>query len=107
MKVKVNEREIELKWTFRALLIYEQLTNSTFEPKTLGDIVNFLFCIILGSDRDLKISFDDFLDWLDENPNAINEFAQWIEGELLRQKVLRPVDEEKEKPAKGGKKVKK
>ena len=26
----------------------------------------------------MTISFDDFLDWLDDNPNSLSQFSDWL-----------------------------
>jgi len=26
----------------------------------------------------MALSFDDFLDWIDDNPSSLNDFSQWL-----------------------------
>jgi hypothetical protein len=79
MKVTINDKEIELKYTLRSMLMYENITDKTFNPSTMSDVITFMYCIVVASSKDYSLKFDDFIDWLDENPNIINEFGEWIQ----------------------------
>jgi hypothetical protein len=79
MKVTINDKEIELKYTLRSMLMYENITDKTFNPSTMSDVIPFMYCIVVASSKDYSLKFDDFIDWLDENPNIINEFGEWIQ----------------------------
>lgn len=79
MKVTIYDKEIELKYTLRSMLMYENITDKTFNPSTMSDVITFMYCIVVASSKDYSLKFDDFIDWLDENPNIINEFGEWIQ----------------------------
>ena len=78
MKITINNHEVELKKTFRSYVIYESITDKIFNPKTMSDIITYFYCVVLASDRNLELTFDEFIDWLDENDNALNDFEQWL-----------------------------
>lgn len=78
MKLKINDKEIELKYSIRAMLMFENMNERPFNPNGLTDIVTFMYCVVVSSSKDYSISFDDFLDYLDANPNAMNDFASWL-----------------------------
>ena len=81
MKVQILGREIELKATFRAYIIFENITGKSFQQlSTLADVLTFFYATILGSAKTTAISFDDFLDFIDENPNIVTEFSEWMAG---------------------------
>lgn len=79
MKITINDKEIELKYTLRSMLMYENITDKTFNPSTMSDVITFMYCIVVASSKDYSLKFDDFIDWLDDNPNIINEFGEWIQ----------------------------
>jgi hypothetical protein len=79
MKITINEKEIELKYSLRSMIMYENITDKTFNPSTMSDVITFFYCIVVASAKDYSIKFDDFLDYLDENPNLINDFGNWIQ----------------------------
>ena len=78
MKINIKDKEIELKKTFRSYVIYESITDKIFAPKTMSDIINYFYSVVLDSYKDMNITFDEFIDWLDENENALNDFEQWL-----------------------------
>ena len=78
MKIKIQEKEIELKKTFRSYIIFESITDKIFAPKTMSDVVTYFYSVVLASDRNLELTFDEFIDWLDENEDALNDFEQWL-----------------------------
>lgn len=78
MKINIKDKEIELKKTFRSYVIYESITDKVFAPKTMSDVITYFYCVVLASDRNLELTFDEFIDWLDENDNALNDFEQWL-----------------------------
>lgn len=81
MKITILGREIELKATFRAYIIFENITGKSFQQlNTLADVLTFFYATILGSAKTTDISFDAFLDFIDENPNIVTEFSQWMTG---------------------------
>lgn len=79
MKVNIKGKEIELKQTIRSLIIYENVTGKSFSPSSIQDILTYLFCVVVASAKDYSLSFDDFIDYVDENPNTLEEFIKWIE----------------------------
>lgn len=78
MKITINNHEVELKKSFRSYVIYESITDKIFAPKTMSDIITYFYSVVLSSDKDTNLTFDEFIDWLDENENALNDFEQWL-----------------------------
>ena len=81
MKITIDNREYELKYSFRTLMVYENITNKSFEPKSLTDIINLLYSCIIVNDLtkgNTTITYDNFLDWLEKNPVVLTEFSNWL-----------------------------
>ena len=96
MKIKIDNREIELKYSFRSLMSYENIQNKTFAPQLMTDILVFFYCTIHGSDRDVKLSWDDYVDMIDANPQLVTDFCEWLTNELNKDSLLESKDVEKE-----------
>lgn len=80
MTLKIKDKEYELKYSIRAMIMYENMTDKSFSPQNLTDIITFLYCILISSAKDYSLTFDEFIDYLDENPDVINKFAEWIQN---------------------------
>lgn len=70
------------------MMIYEQITEKPFNPQTLNDIITFFYCCVLSATPD--VSFEEFIDYLDENPKSIEDFniyiSKVIEASILKEK---------------------
>ncbi len=78
MIIKINGKTVTLKYTFRAMMIYEKITGESFNPKGLTEIIIYFYSCVLASDKSLDFSFDDFTDYLDDNPEVLGEFSEWL-----------------------------
>ena len=78
MEIQINYRKITLKKTFRSYIIFESATGKPFAPKTLTDTIMYFYCVVIASESEIELSFDDFVDWLDNAPTALQEFTEWL-----------------------------
>ena len=79
MKITINGREIELRYTFRAMIIFEKICNTTFTGKGITEVLCYLYSTILASDKNNPLTFDEFMDFVDEHPEVITEFSEWLQ----------------------------
>lgn len=96
MTVKINGKDVELKWTFRSMIYYENIQGKSFSPTSTTEVLVFLYCCILASEKDLIFTFDDFLDMVDENPQLIVDFSQFIESQINKNNNLTPLEDNNE-----------
>ena len=90
MKITIKDKKIELKQTLRALIMYENITDKAFEPKTFQDILTFLYCIVLTSSKDYSlITFDEFIDYIDENHQVLADMTKWLNDEFAVNGILK------------------
>ena len=80
MKLTIKDKEIELKYSIRSLIMFENMAEKSFAPETLTDIITFMYCVVVSSSGDYSLKFDDFIDFLDENPDAIKDFGDWLQS---------------------------
>ena len=85
MKVKIKGKELELFYSMRIYLIYEQITGNTLSLKdgSYTVSVNLFYSAILASMQhyhlDLDFEYNEYLDWLDEQGiDLIKEFIEWF-----------------------------
>ena len=59
MKVIIDNKEVQLKYSFRALMIFEKIAGKTFSNITgLTEILIFMYSVIISSDKDITITWD-------------------------------------------------
>lgn len=78
MEITINDKTVTLKKTFRSVIAYEQATKKTFNPSTISEMILYFYCVIIASDTELEITYDDFLNWLDDNENTLKDFTGWL-----------------------------
>lgn len=85
MKINIKGTDLELFYSMRVYLIYEQITGNTLSLKdgSYTVSVNLFYSAILASMQhyhlDLGFEYDEYLDWLDENGiDLIKEFIEWF-----------------------------
>ena len=95
MEITINDKTIKLKRTFRSLIAYESAMGQAFNPKTISESIMYFYCVIIASDTNLELSYDDFMDWLDDNPKTLQEFTQWLieqteaDNKLTKKKLVK------------------
>lgn len=98
MQVKINDETIDLKFNFRAEIIYEQAQGETFQGKGTGDWLIYFFCQIIANTNDGFISFDDYLQWVSDLQNTVS-FYEFIEYYTEYQKNILDLRAMKKKEA--------
>lgn len=78
MKINIKDKEIELKYGFRAMMLFEEITGESFQLRGMKDLIVYFYSTIIASDKDMDIDFDGFIDWMDGNPDTLNEFGDWV-----------------------------
>lgn len=105
MKIKIQGQELNLHYTFRMHVIYENITGESIDftnMTSMKQISSMLLACILSSakkeNKDIDITYDAYMDWLDENGGYIilNKFALWLADELKAKYEILSEETEKE-----------
>ena len=70
MKIKINNKECELKYSYRALMLFEDKTGKSLANAndSLGTLLQLLYCFVqVKSD----VTEEEFYDWIDEDPKNL------------------------------------
>ena len=89
MTIKINDKEIELKQTIRSLLMYESIKGESYQPKNLNDILLYIYCVVVASSKDYSLSYDDFIDWVDDNPDELTQIVKFIQDTQQNQNNIK------------------
>lgn len=84
-----NNREVELKYSIRAMMMYENITGNSFNPQNLTDILTFFYCIVVSSMKDYSYSFEQFIDELDNEPSKLEELTKWMNNNISNQNTFK------------------
>ena len=95
--MEINGKNYNLKYGLRPMFIFESMTDKPFSISTLFDTYIFFYCCIVADQNNPPLEFNDFLDFCDENPWAINEFNEFMSLESKRKETIAPKKKERKK----------
>lgn len=95
--ITINGKEYKVRYTLRALFIFEQITNKPFKIETLLDNYIFFYSIILASNKDKVLDWDEFIDELDRNPKLYTEITNVINEQQKKDNIFMNEDSSEEK----------
>lgn len=85
--IKINDIEYKLKYTIRALFIYEKITGKPFKFEGLYSEYILFFCVLVANNESFKLTFDEFVNYCDDNPKLFLDFRIWLLKELELQSL--------------------
>lgn len=88
MKITIKDQEYNLKYSIRALFLYERITGKSFEATSLENQFIFFFCLVLSSNPDMSMTFEDFIDAIDSGDLDVNEINQFVAEQQQKQAEL-------------------
>lgn len=81
MEININNKKIELRQTIRTYIIFESIAGKSPDKiENTLDTLTLMYATIVGSAKDTTITFDQFLDYVDEHPESITEFTKFLLG---------------------------
>lgn len=105
------DKDVKLVNTYRTYIVFENITQKSFEGiSSTTELIMLFYATLVGSmakaKQELLFTYDDFMNWLDDNPGVLTVFAEWFKkantvSNELSSKVEEVVDEDakkKEKP---------
>lgn len=92
--ITINGKEYRVKQTIRAIFIWEQITGRVFEIQSSLDNMVYLFALLMASNEDFDLSWDQFIDAVDANPLLAGEIQTLINEQIAETARLFPSKEE-------------
>lgn len=101
MIVDINGKQVQLRWTNRAQIVFENITGHSMsmydKNKPYTEALMSFWSFIVGSNNGKEdILFDEFIDTIDEKPWLLTEFAEWSEKTGNEQAALLSAHDRKE-----------
>ena len=94
MKITINKKKYEVRYTIRAIFLFEQITKAPFEIKTITDSYVFFYCMILANNPDNVLEWDDYLNALDRDKTLFEKLNKIMLQQQEQDKMFE--DNEKE-----------
>ena len=70
------------------MLIQEQITQKPFALDNMNEQLVFLYSCLLAADNELSMSYEEFLDAVDEDMSIIIRFGQYLAEQQKKEKNI-------------------
>lgn len=77
-----------LRYTIRALFIYEQITGKVFSMNTITDEYLFFYCLLAANNPEIQLTFDELIDECDTDMNLMLQFQGFLKKEMEKQQLF-------------------
>ena len=92
MILTINKKKYTVKYTIRALFIFEQITGKAFEIKTLLDNYVFFYSMIVANNPDSVLEWDDFIDALDNDKKLLAQLNKFMTEQEKKNNIFNSED---------------
>ena len=86
--ILINGKEYPIKYGIRSMLIQEQITQKPFSLDNMNEQLVFLYSCLLAADNELNMSYEEFLDAIDEDMSIIIRFGQYLAEQQKKEKNI-------------------
>lgn len=92
--ITIKGKEYTIKYTIRALFIFEQITKKSFKIESLLDNYIFLYSMILANNPNNPLDWDDFIEAVDNDNTIFETFSSLLYEQEQKEKVFGRDEEE-------------
>lgn len=96
MKIKFNNREIELRFDFNSDMVFETIMGKSFEQKTETEWLTYFYCTYLILTQDYELAWTDCVQMLSQQPWILWQFVKWYTTYMQNMQKLIPKPEEEQ-----------
>lgn len=93
MKITIKNKDYKVKYTIRALFIFEQITGKPFNISTLFDNYLFFYCLILANNPDNVLGWEDYIEAIDTDKELYSQLTKVVENYQKQDNLLSGEDE--------------
>ena len=97
MNITINKKQYKVKYTIRALFIFEQITGKPFNISTLFYNYLFFYCLLLANNPDNVIEWEEFIDAIDSDKDLYQQLSKAVTDYQKQDNLLSGEDDGEEK----------
>ena len=86
--ILINGKEYPIKYGIRSMLIQEQITQKPFSLDNMNEQLVFLYSCLLAANNELTMTYEEFLDAVDEDMSIIIRFGQYLAEQQKKEKNI-------------------
>ena len=74
--IKINGNEYNIKYSIRAMFIFEQIKGEPFGLYTTLDNFIFFYSMIMAANKNCTLKWDDFIDAIDNDDSIVKQLQE-------------------------------
>ena len=86
--ILINGKEYPIKYGIRSMLIQEQITQKPFSLDNMNEQLVFLYSCLLAANNELTMTYEEFLDAVDEDMSIIIRFGEYLAEQQKKEKNI-------------------
>lgn len=86
--ILINGKEYPIKYGIRSMLIQEQITQKPFSLDNMNEQLVFLYSCLLAADNELTMTYEEFLDAVDDDMSIIIRFGEYLAEQQKKEKNI-------------------
>ena len=86
--IEINGKQYNIKYTIRALFIFEQISGKSFKLETLLDNYLLFYAMILACNSDNVLTWDEFIDAIDNDPQLMVRLNEAVEAQQKQDNIF-------------------
>jgi hypothetical protein len=104
MEITINGASYKIRYTLRALFIFENITGKNFNVESSMEQFLFYYAILLANNPGMKMTFDEFIDACEPDAEGSTEIIKAFSDMLTAQEKKMALMKGDEKEGSGEKK---
>ena len=100
MEITIQDKTYKIKYSIRALFVFEQLTGKSFSLDSLLNQYVFFFSMLLANNPECTLTFDQFIDECDEDFTLVTNLQKYITEVFAKQAQLVKAEDDSKKKKK-------
>ena len=90
MTITILGKEYRLKYTLRAMIIFEKITKKSFSISSFTDQLVYLYALILANNSECSLTMDELINACDDDPKILENYLSFLQGKNKKDAILNP-----------------
>lgn len=88
MEIQIKGTAYNIRYTIRAMFVFEQITGKIFRLENLTDYYLFYYSLLVANNPDLQMTFEDFINECDDEPALVIQLQDFLSKEMEKQSAF-------------------
>ena len=97
MEIKIKGKSYKMKYTLRAIIVFEKITKKAFSLDTYTDQLVYFYSLLLANNPEMSLTMDELINAIDEDSNILEEYLSFLKSEKSKENLFSHSGKEEDK----------